>query len=81
MREKPLAICESTAFRSKRLRRSSLIHSRRPDHSADEGRFVTFGVSSAGRLLVVAHADEDDIIRVINARKVTHGEKRLYEKG
>ena len=26
-----------------------------PDHSLDERRFVTFGVSSSGRLLVVAH--------------------------
>jgi uncharacterized DUF497 family protein len=27
-----------------------------PDHSLDERRFVTFGASSSGRLLVVAHA-------------------------
>jgi uncharacterized DUF497 family protein len=27
-----------------------------PDHSLDERRFVTFGMSSSGRLLVVAHA-------------------------
>jgi uncharacterized DUF497 family protein len=32
-----------------------------PDHSVDERRFVTFGVSSSGRLLVVAHVDRDDV--------------------
>ena len=28
-----------------------------PDHSEDEDRFVTFGISSRGRLLAVSHAD------------------------
>jgi uncharacterized DUF497 family protein len=28
-----------------------------PDHSFDERRFVTFGMSSGGRLLVVAHTE------------------------
>ena len=28
-----------------------------PDHSVGERRFVTFGLSSSGRLLVVAHAE------------------------
>ena len=35
------------------------------DHSVDERRFVTFGVSSSGRLLVVAHADRDNVIPII----------------
>jgi len=30
------------------------------DHSSDQRRFVTFGVSSSRRLLVVAHAEQDD---------------------
>ena len=29
-----------------------------PDHSVTENRFVTFGVSERGQLLVVAHTDE-----------------------
>ena len=28
-----------------------------PDHSFGESRFITFGVSSSGRLLVVAHKE------------------------
>ena len=39
-----------------------------PDHSLDERRFVTFGVSSLGRLLVVAHVQDDDVIRIVTPR-------------
>jgi uncharacterized DUF497 family protein len=52
-----------------------------PDHSIDEGRFVTFGVSSFGRLLVVAHVQDDEVIRIITARLATRAERRLYEEG
>jgi uncharacterized DUF497 family protein len=52
-----------------------------PDHSAYEERFVTFGVSQAGRLLVVAHTEEKDTIRIISARKANKGERELYEQG
>ncbi len=38
---------------------------------ADERPFVTFGVSSSGRLLVVAPAERHDVIRIITAREVT----------
>ena len=52
-----------------------------PDHSVGEERFVTFGVSIAGRLLAVAHTDRDDTIRIISARPVTPGERKIYEEG
>ena len=52
-----------------------------PDHSFDELRFVTFGISSSDRLLVVAHAERDDAIRIISARPVTRAERKLYEEG
>ncbi len=42
-----------------------------PDHSFGEDRFVTFGISTGGRLLAVAHTDRDDTIRIISARPVT----------
>ena len=51
-----------------------------PDHSAEERRFVTFGVSSSGRLLVVAHADRDDAIRIISARRATRADTMIYEE-
>ncbi len=49
-----------------------------PDHSFDEERFVTFGVSTSGRLLVVAHTEGGDTIRIISARPGTAGERKIY---
>jgi len=51
-----------------------------PDHSITEERYVTFGVSERGRLLVVAHTDEEEIIRIISARIASKGERELYEE-
>ncbi len=52
-----------------------------PDHSVDEERFVIFGVSTTGRLLVVAHTERGDTIRIISARPATPGERKIYEEG
>lgn len=52
-----------------------------PDHSQSEERFVTFGISERGRLLVVAHTEEDETIRIISARVASKGEKRIFEEG
>ena len=49
-----------------------------PDHSFDEERFVTFGISTGGRLLIVGHSDRGDTIRIISARPVTLGERKIY---
>lgn len=50
-----------------------------PDHSGDEQRFVTTGMSAQQRLLIVAHTDRDDWVRIISARPVTTAERRVYE--
>ena len=52
-----------------------------PDHSTGESRWLTFGISHAGRLLVVSHADYDDHIRIISARRATRREQVAYEQG
>ena len=52
-----------------------------PDHAFDEERFITFGVSTPGRLLVVSHTDREDIIRIISAREATRRERTIYEEG
>ena len=52
-----------------------------PDHSDDEDRFITIGVSAQGRLLIVAHTDREDSIRITSARSVTSKERKLYESG
>lgn len=51
-----------------------------PDHSIGESRFVTYGLSSLGRLVVVAHTDRSDRIRIISARLATRAERKLYEE-
>ncbi|HPD31622.1 MAG TPA: BrnT family toxin [Phycisphaerae bacterium] len=50
-----------------------------PDHSIVEERFVTMGLSAAGRVLVVDHTDRAKRIRLISARKATQRERRAYE--
>jgi uncharacterized protein len=52
-----------------------------PDHSEEEDRFLTFGNSSGGLLLVVSHADRGQFTRIISARRVTRRERKLYEEG
>ncbi len=50
-----------------------------PDHSDDEEREVTFGISRQNRLLVVVHTEHDNKTRIISARFATRAEKRAYE--
>lgn len=49
-----------------------------PDHSVEEDRFVTIGLSGRGRLLTVCHAEREERIRIISARKSTRGEAAGY---
>jgi uncharacterized DUF497 family protein len=51
-----------------------------PDHSIDEERFITIGMSEAGRVLLVAHTDRSGAIRIISARKATRHERNYYEE-
>jgi hypothetical protein len=50
------------------------------EHSIAEDRFITLGRSGAERLLMVAHTDRNDVIRIISARKATQYERRFYEE-
>jgi uncharacterized DUF497 family protein len=50
-----------------------------PDNSLAEQRFITVGMSNAGRVLIVAHADREANIRIISARKTTQQERKHYE--
>jgi uncharacterized DUF497 family protein len=51
------------------------------NHSGDEDRFLTFGHSAKGILLIVLHTDREDRTRIISARRATRKEKRVYEQG
>jgi uncharacterized DUF497 family protein len=51
-----------------------------PDHSLPERRFITVGMSSAGKVLIAAHGDRDENTRIISARKTTQRERKHYEE-
>lgn len=61
--------------------RGRLFHD--PDHSDEEERFILLGLSSRGRILVVAHCYKENalLVRIISARKATKKEVRSYEEG
>ncbi|MDZ7661812.1 BrnT family toxin [Thiohalophilus sp.] len=56
-----------------------LIHD--PEHSEDEDRFILLGFSNQIRMLVVCHCyrEEEQLIRIISARKATKSEQKMYE--
>ena len=49
-------------------------------HSRTERRFLTIGKSSTGSLLVVAHTEQEQTIRIISAGKTTRRERAFYEE-
>ena len=52
-----------------------------PDHSDHEKRFLCFGRSKAGRLLVVSYTERSNSVRLISAREATRRERKDYERG
>jgi uncharacterized protein len=54
-----------------------------PDHSDSENRWFAVGYSSKTRLLLVVHClrDNDEVVRLISARKLTSSETRQFEEG
>ena len=50
------------------------------EHSEYEFRFLTIGRSSGGLVLVVAHTEDTDSIRIISARPATRSELTFYEE-
>jgi uncharacterized DUF497 family protein len=51
-----------------------------PDHSLEEHRFIIMGSGESGKILVVAHTDDGELVRIINAREATRGERKSYEE-
>jgi uncharacterized protein len=50
-------------------------------HSEAELRFLTIGASARGHILVVAHMERNDTVRIISARRATRREREFYEQG
>ena len=51
-----------------------------PDHSAEEERFIMMGLSSSLKFLIVVHSyrEQDEVIRIISARKAKRHEQKPY---
>lgn len=52
-----------------------------PDHSIGESRYIIIGTSRFKKLLVVAHTERGERVRIISARTASRQEKRFYEEG
>lgn len=50
-----------------------------PDHSEDEDRLITVGVSNKNRLLIIAHTERGSAVRIINERSATAHERKKHE--
>jgi len=53
------------------------------DHSNGEDRFTIIGISRKLRELAVCHCfrKDDEVTRIISARRATKNESKLYERG
>lgn len=53
-----------------------------PEHSMEEDRFLILGISKYENLCIVSHCycSDDNIIRIISARKATKNEIKTYNK-
>ena len=53
-----------------------------PEHSVNEERFLILGITEHENLCIVSHCyrGEDNIIRIISARKATTNETNTYIK-
>jgi uncharacterized DUF497 family protein len=51
-----------------------------PDHSEEETRYLTVGRSTRRSLLIVAHTDRGDRVRIITVRELTRSERHDCEE-
>ena len=54
-----------------------------PDHSENEERFLIIGTSDKRGICLVSHCyrGQEQVIRIISARKATNTERNIYEEG
>ena len=52
-----------------------------PDHSEEENREITIGLTMKHRVVFVSHCPRGDRIRIISARRATRKERKQYEEG
>ncbi len=52
-----------------------------PDHSDDEAREITIGLTTKHQEVFVSHCPRGDRTRIIGARRATRKERKQYEEG
>jgi uncharacterized DUF497 family protein len=52
-----------------------------PLHSEGEFRYLLIGMTERLRLVVVAHVERGDTVRIISARPASARERKTYEEG
>jgi uncharacterized DUF497 family protein len=52
-----------------------------PDHSDEEDREITIGLTTKDRVVFVSHCPRGDRTRIIGARRATRKERKQYEEG
>lgn len=62
-----------------------LITSFDKEHSDDENRFISIGISRKSRVLIMVHTEREEqidtvVIRIISCRKATPLERSVYEE-
>ena len=50
------------------------------EHSTNEERNILIGISNKNRVLMVAHTERKDKVRIISARKATDNEEKFYQE-
>lgn len=50
------------------------------EHSVEEERYITIGLSIKSRLLMAAHTEREHRIRIISARKAEKNEEKFYKE-
>lgn len=53
-----------------------------PEHSFEEERFLIIGATMSSKICIVSHCyrDNDEVIRIISARRATKSEQNVYEE-
>ena len=51
-----------------------------PDQSSSEARFITVGMSSRNRLLIVSYTERNARYRIVSARELARNLRKAYEK-
>jgi uncharacterized DUF497 family protein len=52
-----------------------------PDHSEEEDREITIGLTTKNRVVFVSHCPRGNRTRIVGARKTTRKEREQYEEG